>query len=249
MTMPGADAGRDLDQAQRARTRGEAGGVLAERRGVGVVRGEHGYAGQAGLDVLGHGVGVPAGQDRRLAGPAGLGVDRARQAERRAAQVVRSRARCCSSRRADRRRDPVEHDSTGPRSTGTSISSWASTAPPRSVSAIRVCVVSTAATSARDWDVLKTRLRRRRPPVASLVSPSTIIPASSSASRRCATVIRDRPVTSRTSPRVVRGRGGSAQHVSGSGRHGHLPSARSESDRGDVIRVATGHKCLTPMAT
>ena len=51
-----------------------------------------------------------------------------------------------------------------------------STSPPRSVTAIRVCVVSTAAARTRDCEVLNTRLRRRRPPVASLVSPSTIMP-------------------------------------------------------------------------
>ena len=42
--------------------------------------------------------------------------------------------------------------------------------------AIRVCVVSTAAASTRDCEVLNARLRRRRPPVASPVSPSTIMP-------------------------------------------------------------------------
>ena len=74
--------------------------------------------------------------------------------------------------------------SEGPASTATSISVSPSTAPRRSVTAIRVWVVSTAAASTQDCEELKTRLRRRRPPVASPVSPSTIMPAPSSASRR-----------------------------------------------------------------
>ena len=49
----------------RDRTSGEAGGVLAQGRRVGVVGGEHRQApGQPGLQVLGHRVGVPARQDR-----------------------------------------------------------------------------------------------------------------------------------------------------------------------------------------
>ena len=160
-----------------------------------------GTPGRPRLEVLGHRIGVPARQDGRLAGPAGVGVDGAREAETHAAEVVGGEVvladqdgqcgtRCGPAPRWDRRRRGRR---CGPR---------ASTVPPRSVTAIRVCVVSTAATRTRDCEVLKASRRRRRPPVASVVSPSTIIAAPSSASSRWATVIRDSPVASRTSPRV-----------------------------------------------
>ena len=120
---------------------GVPGGVLAHGGGVGVVRRQHRDAGKRGLQVLGHRVGVPAREHRRLAGPARHRVDRGREAQSQPAQVVRGRGPACRGRRPSRRRSG-RAPRRGRRSTGTSIESSTRTAPPRSVTAIRVCVVS-----------------------------------------------------------------------------------------------------------
>jgi hypothetical protein len=84
----GADPRRDLDQAQR-RHLAVPGGVLAHRGGVGVVGRQHRYSGQGGLEVLAHRVGVPAGEHRRLAGPARRRVHGSREAQSQPGQVAR----------------------------------------------------------------------------------------------------------------------------------------------------------------
>ena len=71
---------------------GSSRGVLPQCCSVRVVGGEHRDPGQSRLDVLGDGIAVPAGQDRRLAGPPGLGVDRTRKAQAGSAQLVRGDA-------------------------------------------------------------------------------------------------------------------------------------------------------------
>ena len=92
-----------------------------------------GTPGQPGLQVLGDRVGVPPGQDRRLAGPSGLRVDRARQAQPGTAQVAAAEVRACPAALPMAVGDPVEHHR-GPRLDRRRRSrSSPSTVPPRSV--------------------------------------------------------------------------------------------------------------------
>ena len=80
MTMPRADAGGDLDQAERARRGGtprRARRARRRRRRWRCARARR----ERILQVLGDRVRVPAGHDRRLAGAARIGVDGAGQAD------------------------------------------------------------------------------------------------------------------------------------------------------------------------
>ena len=195
---------------------GKPGGVLAERGGVGVVGGQHRHAGQPGLQVLGDRVAVPARQDRRLAGPTGHRVDGPGEADRRHRTGRRRLTPARGEQRRPSRRRSGRAPADGPSSTATSISASASTGPARSVSAIRACVVSTRGDEHRGVRDVEGQAAA---PAATgrgraAVALDDHARRRAARRRRWATVIRDSPVGSRTSPRVLARPAGSGSSTS-----------------------------------
>ena len=104
---------------------------------------------------------------------------------------------------------------------------------------MRVWVVSTAATSARDWEVLKSRLRRRRPPVASAGVPLDDHPR---VEERVEPLGDGHPRQARDLEDVAAGQGATladqVEDVAGSGRHRRLLGPR-------ICAMSSDITCLT----
>ena len=244
---PGADAGVHLDQAHRDGL-GIAHGVLAQGRGVRVVGGQHRHPRQPGLQVLGHRIGVPPGHDRRLARPtrpAGRS-GRAGSSRRRTGRGGPSPLRSSS--------DPIaaaiwSRTSEGPCSTGASIWSSASTAPPRSVTAILVCVVSTAAD--QHAGLRGVEHQAAAPPPAGRLGGVAL--DDHPGAQQCVETLRDRHARQAGDLQDVASGGGAtvpdqAQHVTGTG--GHAPSSTVDPDPRRVREsVTTRHLMLDRLAT